>query len=74
MNTSPTTCPICQRNNHCSVAKGEAADSCWCHHGYSSANLMAHEPEHLKGKSCICPACAQARTAALKTVVSLLKS
>lgn len=74
MANSPTTCPICHRDNQCSVAQGDTAASCWCHHGYSSASLMAHVPQHLKGKACICSACAQARTAALNTVLSLLKS
>ncbi len=71
MATSPTTCPICQRDNQCAMALGGTAASCWCHRGYSSASLMAHVPQHLKGKACICTACAQARTAALKTVLSL---
>jgi hypothetical protein len=74
MATSPTTCPICQRDNQCAMALGGTAASCWCHRGYSSASLMAHVPQHLKGKACICTACAQARTAALKTVLSLRES
>jgi cysteine-rich CWC protein len=51
-------CPLCGKANLCAVSNGKKGTSCWCQHEHIEPSLIAAVPEPLKGKSCICEACA----------------
>ncbi|MFM1907281.1 MAG: hypothetical protein RLZZ591_958 [Pseudomonadota bacterium] len=63
----PTQCPVCGKSNQCAMelakATGQAQAPCWCTEATFSAELLSRVPEDLRGKACICPACAATSTA-----------
>jgi len=52
-------CPLCGAANRCAVAAaGSFAVDCWCASVSISAAALARVPEPLRGKACLCAACA----------------
>lgn len=52
-------CPLCGAPNRCAVAaEGSFAVDCWCASVRISAQALARVPEPLRGKACLCAACA----------------
>lgn len=57
-------CPLCGRNNQCSVAAGRTDEPCWCFDAkIDPAALQRLTPEQ-RNQACLCPACAGALEAA----------
>lgn len=53
------TCPLCGAANRCAVAaEGSFAVDCWCASASISAQALSRVPEPLRGKACLCAACA----------------
>ncbi|MDR0214649.1 MAG: cysteine-rich CWC family protein [Comamonas sp.] len=52
-------CPLCGQANQCAISAGLPPESCWCMQTRVSQNALARLPSEARGKSCICPACAQ---------------
>ena len=53
-------CPLCGAANECAVAaSGDFATPCWCRGVTFTAELLATVPEGMKGRACICRACAE---------------
>jgi hypothetical protein len=53
------TCPLCGGPNGCAPAiSGDFNSACWCTETKITPELLARVPEALRGKSCICKACA----------------
>lgn len=48
-------CPLCERENHCSVQSGE----CWCFHTKVPQELLDRIPVELRNKVCICSKCVE---------------
>lgn len=63
----PTLCPVCGKSNQCAMelakATGQAQAPCWCTEASFSTELLSRVPDDLRGKACICPACAALPTA-----------
>ena len=56
-------CPLCGEPNQCAVAQsGSFATPCWCAGVIIDADALAKVPESERGRSCLCPRCAGART------------
>ena len=54
-------CPRCGQANRCAQAGHEQAVSdCWCFHMPVDARVLDELPAELRGKVCLCPACAAA--------------
>lgn len=59
----PSRCPLCGQANHClNLGAQDSARRCWC---YDPAlrfppALLARVAPPLRGKACICQACARA--------------
>lgn len=51
----PARCPLCGNDNDCGVVAGKV---CWCERAYIPEDVRKALPEHLRGKVCICKACA----------------
>ena len=55
----PGSCPVCGGPNGCACVKAGCTDvPCWCTQVSFSAPLLDQVPEALKGRACICAACA----------------
>ena len=58
-----THCPLCGGNNRCAMElereTGEKQPPCWCTQTDFNASLLESIPDRLKGKACICEACAR---------------
>jgi hypothetical protein len=54
---SKTTCPLCGSANLCGLEAGQA--TCWCGEVRIAAEQLARIPAELRGKACLCRACAQ---------------
>jgi len=52
-----TRCPLCHEANRCASAAGDAA-RCWCMSAEIPKQALQLVPDELKGRSCICQACA----------------
>jgi hypothetical protein len=62
--TSDTTrCPLCGQVNRCAMevesVTGVKQPPCWCTEQEFNSELLDRVPEGLRGKACICPACAR---------------
>lgn len=54
-------CPRCGQPNHCAQAgRAQAVTDCWCFHTPIPRQLLEELPAEQRGKSCLCPNCAQA--------------
>ncbi|MFC3803737.1 cysteine-rich CWC family protein [Cohnella sp. GCM10012308] len=51
-------CPLCGGPNGCAIEEGRPAESCWCMRRAIGKDVLASVPTSLRGRSCICPACA----------------
>lgn len=52
-------CPLCGRPNRCApAAAGDFTVACWCTQASVSAQALARLPEALRGRACLCAACA----------------
>ncbi|PAU88416.1 DNA or RNA helicase of superfamily II [Pseudomonas sp. WN033] len=59
------TCPLCGQPNGCApAAAGSFEVDCWCRQVSVSPQALAQVPEALKGKACLCRACAVADASA----------
>ncbi len=59
----PFICPLCERDNACvNLTSADVDKSCWCNDPSLTfpKELLAQVAEQLKGKACICKACALA--------------
>ncbi|AFU99096.1 cysteine-rich CWC family protein [Simiduia agarivorans] len=54
---SNSLCPLCQRDNHCALARGHAPDSCWCMHTAVDATQQSRA-QAIDPARCVCPYCA----------------
>ncbi len=53
------SCPLCGGPNGCAPAiSGDFDSVCWCIETKITPELLSRVPEALRGKSCICKACA----------------
>ncbi|MBO6752923.1 MULTISPECIES: cysteine-rich CWC family protein [Spongiibacter] len=52
-------CPLCEGENHCAIAAGQAAASCWCMTTEISDEAKKAAAEAGPPQRCICPGCAQ---------------
>ncbi|QFU74818.1 hypothetical protein EY643_03680 [Halioglobus maricola] len=50
-------CPLCSKPNHCAIAAGEPAESCWCMKAEIAPAALAQLAPEDRGVRCICPAC-----------------
>jgi hypothetical protein len=57
--TDTSRCPLCGQPNQCAIAAGQPAESCWCMQQPVSKEALARLAPEARGKSCICPQCAQ---------------
>ncbi|WP_313303462.1 cysteine-rich CWC family protein [Diaphorobacter sp.] len=55
----PGRCPLCGQSNQCAITAGQPPDSCWCMQTPVSREALARIPSAQRGKTCICPHCAQ---------------
>lgn len=54
-------CPLCGAGNECAVAASGSFDApCWCRGVTFTAELLESVPADMKGRACICRACAEA--------------
>ncbi|MDT3680347.1 MAG: cysteine-rich CWC family protein [Burkholderiaceae bacterium] len=52
-------CPRCGAANHCAPAASGSFDvPCWCTRVVVSRRALSEVPTSLRGKACLCPACA----------------
>ncbi|MFD2328537.1 cysteine-rich CWC family protein [Cohnella sp. GCM10020058] len=51
-------CPLCSGPNGCAIEAGLQAESCWCMRTTIGEDVLANVPPPLRGRACICPACA----------------
>jgi hypothetical protein len=52
-------CPLCGAANECAPAmQGKFGAECWCTRVSVSQEALARIPDELKGKACLCRACA----------------
>ncbi len=52
-------CPVCGAANRCAPAASGTFDvPCWCTQAAISPAALARVPQDLRGKACLCPACA----------------
>ena len=67
MNTTASpriACPLCGGANVCGVAAtGDPQAPCWCRDVTFTPETLARIPDALRGKACLCPACANAGAA-----------
>jgi len=57
-------CPLCGAANGCAVALcGRFEVDCWCRHETVRPEALARVPPALRGRACLCPACAARATA-----------
>ncbi|MCW1916584.1 cysteine-rich CWC family protein [Luteolibacter sp. GHJ8] len=57
-------CPLCGGPNDCAAAANCSFTApCWCREVTFAAELLARVPEPMKGRACICRACAEAAAA-----------
>jgi hypothetical protein len=60
----PNLCPLCGQANECAMeierTTGVLQPPCWCSQVKFEAALLSRIPEHVRGKSCVCPACGRA--------------
>ena len=60
----PNLCPLCGQLNECAMeverTTGVKQPPCWCSQAKFEATLLSRIPEHVRGKACLCSACAQA--------------
>jgi hypothetical protein len=54
----PRRCPLCGGNNACGAAAGST--DCWCFAEKIPAEVVERVPAELRGKVCVCAACASA--------------
>lgn len=53
-------CPLCGADNRCAQASaGDPGVQCWCMELVIDPASLAQIPESLRGKACLCRACAQ---------------
>lgn len=57
---SPEKCPLCGADNSCGNLPSNRSGACWCTDSAISfpEELLNSIPEELRGKACICKACA----------------
>ncbi len=53
---SPTACPLCGEDNHCSVAAGRA--TCWCFTERIPRAVRERVPPYARDAACVCANCA----------------
>jgi hypothetical protein len=57
-------CPLCGQPNQCAMeaerATGVKQPPCWCSQLKFDTKLLERIPEQVRGKACVCAACAQA--------------
>jgi hypothetical protein len=60
-----TVCPLCGGPNACKPAQTAnfEGEPCWCTSVHFSKSMLERVPRPLKGKACICQACATQATA-----------
>lgn len=52
-------CPLCGAANQCAPAStGRFSVPCWCAEVSIDPQTLASLPEDMRGKACLCPACA----------------
>jgi hypothetical protein len=60
----PTRCPLCGQPNRCAMEiereTGTAPGACWCAQVEFASELLARVPVAVRGRACICAACAAA--------------
>lgn len=57
-------CPLCGAANECAPAlQGKCGVECWCTSVTVSQKALARIPDELKGKACLCRACATGQEA-----------
>ncbi len=55
-------CPLCGQPNQCLMAQGSpSADRCWCSDAHIARDVLERIPEDLRGRSCVCRKCAEAK-------------
>ncbi|MDG0790876.1 cysteine-rich CWC family protein [Cohnella ginsengisoli] len=57
-NTDRDCCPLCGGPNGCAIEAGREVESCWCMRRAIGEDVLASVPLSLRGRTCICPACA----------------
>jgi hypothetical protein len=66
----PARCPLCGQPNRCAMEMarepGAAASPCWCTQAEFASDLLARVPPAVRGRACICAACAAASRSAVE--------
>jgi hypothetical protein len=64
LSVDPCRCPLCGHPNACAMeaSTASAALPCWCTRVHFGCELLQQLPTAVRGKACICQACAQRPT------------
>ncbi|WP_280191827.1 cysteine-rich CWC family protein [Delftia sp. PS-11] len=57
-------CPLCGRSSQCAIIAGADPLLCWCMTTPVAPASLARIPPQMRGKACLCPACAAGAPAA----------
>jgi Cysteine-rich CWC len=59
---NPSVCPLCGGPNDCALEAGKRIEDCWCFTAKIAQDVLERIPADHRGKTCICPNCANLET------------